>query len=315
MSICLLTASPQADTPPVCLMPPLSSPDTHTGATPVTVLRATPGGIARRDDAVATEEPLEIRVSYEKKGGIRVARSVSVTMRTPGNDAELAAGFLFGEGIVRERAQIEEIIAGTGTAEANTVLVRLVAGTEVDLGSLERHFYTTSSCGVCGKTSIEALRLKCRVLQPADGPVMDVATLLALPGTLRGAQSAFDRTGGLHGAGLFECSGGLVCAREDVGRHNAVDKVIGAQVMAGAMPLGGTALVVSGRASFELMQKALMAGIPFLVAVGAPSSLAVKLARQFGATLVGFVRDGRLNVYSGAHRVLGAENGLPPEAA
>ncbi len=287
-------------------MSPLPSPEIHTGATPVTVVRATSGGFSGREDAVANEEPLEIRVSYEKRGGLRVTRSLSVTMRTPGNDAELACGFLFGEGIVRDAGEIVDVGPAEGVAGGNVVVVSLAPGTEVDLGSLERHFYTTSSCGVCGKTSIEALRLKCRALQPTDAPQMDFEDILRMPERLRGAQGAFDQTGGLHGAGLFDASGGLICAREDVGRHNAVDKVIGSRLLAGAFPLSATALAVSGRASFELMQKALMAGIPILVAVGAPSSLAVKLSRQFGATLVGFVREGRFNIYSGAHRVRGA---------
>jgi len=287
-------------------MPPLLSPDIPACSTPVTVLRATSSGISSRDDLVATEEPLEIQVSYEKRG-LRVVRSVSVTMRTPGNDDELAAGFLFGEGLIEKPGQVANISAaapkdGAGS-QGNTVRVELSPGTEVDLGSLERHFYTTSSCGVCGKTSIEALRVKCGAPPTAGRPTMGFSTLLRLPETLRSAQNAFERTGGLHGAALFDASGQLLCVREDVGRHNAVDKVIGAQFLAGRTPLSAAALVVSGRASFELMQKALMAGVPIFVAVGAPSSLAVKLARQFGATLVGFVREGRFNVYSGAGRI------------
>jgi len=308
MSLCQHPAADTAaDTPPVRVMSPLPSPEIQAGATPVTVVRAASGGFSGKEDAVATEEPLEIRVSYEKRGGLRVTRSVSVTMRTPGNDAELACGFLFGEGIVRDAGQIIHVGPPEGVAAGNIVVVSLGSGTEVDLGSLERHFYTTSSCGVCGKTSIEALRLKCKALEPGDAPTMDFEDLLRLPERLRRAQGAFDLTGGLHGAGLFDASGGLICAHEDVGRHNAVDKVIGSRLLAGAVPLGATALAVSGRASFELMQKALMAGIPIFLAVGAPSSLAVKLARQFGATLVGFVREGRFNIYSGAHRVRGAD--------
>ncbi len=292
-------------------MPPLLSPDIPACATPVTVLRATSSGISSRDDLVATEEPLEIQVSYEKRG-LRVTRSVSVTMRTPGNDDELAAGFLFGEGLIQKPGQVANISAAVATdgsgGPGNTIRMELTPGTEVDLSSLERHFYTTSSCGVCGKTSIEALRVKCGAPPTPGQPTMGFSTLLQLPETLRSAQNTFERTGGLHGAALFDASGQLLCVREDVGRHNAVDKVIGAQFLAGRTPLSATALVVSGRASFELMQKALMAGIPIFVAVGAPSSLAVKLARQFGATLVGFVREGRFNVYSGAGRIRAQQN-------
>ncbi len=279
-------------------MPQNPGPDPKGGSTALSILRATPAGLSTHEDSVATEEPLEIQLSYEKRG-VRVTRSVSVTMRTPGNDEELAAGFLLGEGLISERGQV----AGIAPVKENTVQVSLAPGVEVDLRALERHFYTTSSCGVCGKTSIEALGMARQVSLPADGPVMDFGTLLRLPETLRGAQSVFERTGGLHGAALFDPAGRLVAVREDVGRHNAVDKVVGAEFLAGRTPQSRAVLVVSGRASFELMQKALMAGIPILAAVGAPSSLAVELARHHGATLLGFVRDGRMNIYSGAHRL------------
>ena len=275
---------------------------------PVSILRATADGLTSQEDAVATEEPLEIQLSYDKRGGFRVTKSISVTMRTPGQDRDLAAGFLFSEGILRERRQIAEMVTASTTQEApangNTIKVVMAEGEEVDLRSLERHFYTTSSCGVCGKTSIEALQMAARIELNPDLPVVDVMTVLRLPEWLRAAQSVFDQTGGLHAAGLFDSTGQLTCVREDVGRHNAVDKVIGAQFLAGLTPLSQQILVVSGRASFELMQKALMAGIPILVAVGAPSSLAVELARQFGATLLGFVRNGRINIYSGGQRLL-----------
>jgi FdhD protein len=263
--------------------------------------------LSARDDSVATEEPLEIQVSYERRGGVRVNRSVSVTMRTPGDDGELAAGFLFGEGLVRDPEQIDAIAPapaeGKSPSGRNTIRVSLADGVRIDLGALERHFYTTSSCGVCGKTSIDALRLARPAGLLPDGPSVDFATLQRLPQTLRGGQRVFGQTGGLHAAALFGPDGRMISLREDVGRHNAVDKVIGAQFLAGRTPLATTLLAVSGRASFELMQKALMAGIPVLAAVGAPSSLAVELARQFGATLVGFIREGRFNVYSGAHRL------------
>jgi FdhD protein len=255
---------------------------------------------------VATEEPLEIQLSYTRRSGIQVTRSVAITMRTPGDDRALAAGFLFTEGIVRSRDQIGEISEGANEpvrAAGNTVRVTLRAGVEVDLRALERHFYTTSSCGVCGKTSLEAIRLAGGMELNPDQPLLDGSTVLRLPQLLREAQTVFDQTGGLHGAALFDAAGALLCVREDVGRHNAVDKVVGSQFMAAKTPLSGSILLVSGRASFELMQKAIMAGIPVLAAVGAPSSLAVEVARQFGATLLGFVRDGRFNVYSGAQRL------------
>jgi len=189
---------------------------------------------------------------------------------------------------------------------SNTIRVCLSTGVEVDLRALERHFYTTSSCGVCGKTSIEALSAAREIRLSPEEPRVPLRILVGLPEQLRKTQSVFERTGGLHGAALFEPTGRLVLAREDVGRHNAVDKVVGAQLLAGTTPLGNAVLVVSGRASFELMQKALMAGIPIFVAVGAPSSLAVDLARQFGSTLLGFARGDRVNVYSGAQRLVEA---------
>lgn len=272
----------------------------------VTVLRFSQGALRAHEDSLATEEPLEIKVTFVR-GATVVSRSLSITMRTPGNDPELAAGFLFSEGLVRNPGDIESIersdpLHSTPDAQ-NRVRVVLRAGVEVDLQRLERHFYTTSSCGVCGKTSLDALTSQHDLRLHDSGLVMDAERILGMPKTLRNAQTLFEQTGGLHGAALFDPSGTLVCAREDVGRHNAVDKVIGSQFLAGLAPLSERVLLVSGRASFELMQKALVAGIPVLAAVGAPSSLAVDLARTYGATLLGFVRDGRMNVYSGAHRL------------
>jgi FdhD protein len=240
-------------------------------------------------DLLAVEEPLEIRLGD---------KTVSITMRTPGHDAELAAGFLITEGILSAREQIRTI-----DPRHNSVTVRLRAGEEVDFERLERHFYTTSSCGVCGKASIDALHVQgCRAV-PHDTLKLAPETVHALPGTLRSGQSVFDRTGGLHAAALFDAAGTLLLSREDVGRHNAVDKVIGAEFLAGNLPLSDKLLLVSGRASFELTQKAIMAGIPVLAAVGAPSSLAVETARRFNMTLLGFVRDTRFNIYSGASRI------------
>ncbi len=257
-------------------------------------------------DSLATEEPLEIQLGYEKKGW-HVHKSISVTMRTPGHDFELAAGFLFTEGILRRPDQIAQIRSEPAdAADGNTVRIELKPDVVVDWQRLERHFYTSSSCGVCGKTSIEALRMTGVGSKPVFAgvqPVVEAATIHELPGRLREAQAVFERTGGLHAAALFEPNGRLVALREDVGRHNAVDKLIGSQWLTGRTPLLEMILFVSGRASFELMQKAIMAGIPMLVAVGAPSSLAVALAEEFGATLIGFARDQRFNIYSAPARV------------
>lgn len=241
-------------------------------------------------DWVAVEEPLEIRL-----GG----KPISITMRTPGHDVELAAGFLFGEGILTMASDVERIeVSG-----ANLVTVSVREGFDVDHARLERNFYTTSSCGVCGKASIEALHATGCVMLDRDGFTASAETIHGLPAALRQSQTVFDRTGGLHAAALFEPDGTLCAVREDVGRHNAVDKVIGSEFLAGRTPLNIRMLLVSGRASFELVQKALMAGIPLLAAVGAPSSLAVDLARRFQMTLLGFVRDDRFNVYAGDWRV------------
>ena len=253
-----------------------------------------------REDLLAVEEPLEIQLGYERRGW-RVHKSVSITMRTPGADAELAAGFLFTEGILTNGAQIEAIHSSEGE---NVTRVELKAGVEVDLRRLERHFYTASSCGVCGKASIAALSLNARQPRPGTGPVFDPAAIHDFPATLRATQAVFDQTGGLHAAALFTPAGHLLGLREDVGRHNAVDKLIGSQLLAGeALPLGDYGLFVSGRASFELVQKALAAGLPLLAAVGAPSSLAVEMAQTHGMTLLGFVRGDRFNIYAGEQRI------------
>ena len=258
-----------------------------------------------REDLLAVEEPLEIQLGYDRKGW-RVHKSVSITMRTPGTDEELAAGFLFTEGIVTDAAQIDAI----RSQEANVVRVELRDGVAVDLRRLERHFYTTSSCGVCGKASIAALDLGPRARVSGAGPIFDAATIHGLPATLRETQAVFDQTGGLHAAALFAPDGKLVAQREDVGRHNAVDKLIGSQLLGGAgLPVSGRLLFVSGRASFELVQKALAAGLPILAAVGAPSSLAVGLAAAHGMTLLGFVRGGRFNIYAGEQRIRSAAEG------
>ena len=280
------------------------SPTVSQGAAQVSILRVDANGPAAREDSVAVEEPLEIQLSYTRRG-IRAVKSISITMRTPGSDRELAAGFLLTEGVIPDGAAIEAWESpDIGKREAGNVIRAVLRdGVEVDMRSLERNFYMTSSCGVCGKTSLEALHVAGRIALDPDRPVWDAALIGALPAALRADQAIFEATGGLHGAALFGAGGSLVATREDVGRHNAVDKLIGSQVLAGSVPLSGCLLLVSGRASFELVQKAVMAGIPILAAVGAPSSLAVDLARQFGATLLGFVGRDRFNVYTGAQRL------------
>lgn len=281
------------------------SPTVPQGVSQVSILRVDANGAAAREDSVAVEEPFEIQVSFARRG-VRVTKSISITMRTPGSDRELAAGFLLTEGVIDDGAAIEawespEIEGKRQTG--NTIRAVLREGVEVDLRSLERNFYMTSSCGICGKTSLEALHVSGRVALDPDRPVWDSASIGALPAALRAGQAIFEATGGLHGAALFDSDGRLAATREDVGRHNAVDKLIGSQLLAGKIPLSDSTLLVSGRASFELVQKAVMAGIPILAAVGAPSSLAIDLARRFGATLLGFVGRDRFNVYSGAQRL------------
>ena len=258
-------------------------------------------------DSLAIEEPLEIRLGFPDK----THKAVSITMRTPGDDAELAAGFLFTEGILKTPGQISQIRPcgsfNTGPDKdkniQNTIVVELKEDLALDLKRLERNFYTTSSCGVCGKSSIEALRTGAQKVD-ANGFKFDTQLIHKLPEILRASQDVFERTGGLHASALFDSKGTLEIVREDVGRHNALDKVIGAKFLAGETPLKNRILLVSGRASFELVQKALMAGIPVLAAVGAPSSLAVELAKEFDMTLVGFVRDNRFNIYTGGERIV-----------
>ncbi|MGJ5755993.1 FdhD protein [Streptomyces puniciscabiei] len=262
------------------------------------VLRIRDGVPSARPDTLAAEEPMEIRV-----GG----RPLTVTMRTPGDDFDLAAGFLAGEGVVHAAADVTAIRYCAGaTADGgntyNVVDVALAPGVALPDASLERNFYTTSACGLCGKASLDAVRMA-RRWSVAEDPLSVGPELLAtLPERLRAAQKVFDSTGGLHAAGLFTADGELLCLREDVGRHNAVDKVVGHALRSGLLPLRGTMLMVSGRASFELVQKAVLAGIPLLAAVSAPSSLAVDLAAESGLTLVGFLRGTSMNVYAGAER-------------
>ncbi len=276
--------------------------DPHTSH--IEVRRVT-GDFATKDhDHVAVEEPLEIQLGLERKG-IRTIRSISVTMRTPGNDDELATGFLFGEGILNrpsDVAGIEFPLAEDGSN--NIVRLHLKTGVSFDPRQLERHFYTTSSCGICGKTSLEAVRKMARRL-PVTPDSFQVSSRIVhqLPERLRSAQQIFADTGGLHAAALFDATGRLCSVHEDVGRHNAVDKVIGSEWLAGRIPPQDRILFVSGRASFELVQKAARAGISIFAAVGAPSSLAIELAEACGLTLLGFVRDARFNIYAGRHRL------------
>ncbi|KAF2416749.1 formate dehydrogenase accessory sulfurtransferase FdhD [Microbacterium sp. B35-30] len=293
-----------------------------TTRTPVTRISLNDGDFAvrRRADTLVVEEPLEIRILGE---------ALTVTMRTPGHDLELAAGFLVSEGVIATSGDLRSAIhcggPGTGPAAATPLLtigpaavgtpastentynvldIALAPGLEPLVTDIARNFYTTSSCGVCGTSSIEAIEKQSRYDVATDAAAVDAAVITTLPDALRAGQAVFEKTGGLHAAALFDAgSGELLVLREDVGRHNAVDKVIGWAVLEDRLPLTGTVLQVSGRASFELVQKAVMAGIPILSAVSAPSSLAVELAAASGLTLVGFVRGSSMNVYSHPERV------------
>ncbi|MXW73986.1 MAG: formate dehydrogenase accessory sulfurtransferase FdhD [Chromatiales bacterium] len=258
------------------------------------------------DDVVAMEEPLEIRLSWTHPDGRREQKSISITMRTPGNDEELAAGFLLTEGIIAGPAELEAVgPCGPPAANGliNVVRVDLARDVEVDLARLERHFYTSSSCGVCGKASLEAVAVQGRYDLHDNTLRMSAKDLGALPERLEALQSLFERTGGLHASGLFDAHGLVSVSREDVGRHNALDKLIGQALLKDELPMSDYGVVVSGRASFELMQKAMMAGVPLVAAVGAPSSLAVEFAEEFGMTLVGFLTASRFNVYSRPDRI------------
>ncbi|MGH3320118.1 MAG: formate dehydrogenase accessory sulfurtransferase FdhD [Streptosporangiaceae bacterium] len=263
------------------------------------VTRVVDGAVSARPDTLVAEEPLEIRL-----GG----RPLTVTMRTPGDDFDLAAGFLAGEGVVAAARDIVTIryCAGAdddGENTYNILDVQLAEHVPVPDVSLDRNFYTTSSCGLCGKASLDAVHMTARWEVRGDELRLDPGVVATFPDRLRAAQRVFERTGGLHAAGLFDAGGELLCVREDVGRHNAVDKLVGWAVLHDLLPLRGTALLVSGRASFELAQKAVMAGIPAMTAVSAPSSLAVDLAAESGLTLIGFLRGASMNVYAGAHRL------------
>ena len=256
-------------------------------------------------DFVVVEEPLEIKLII---GSSPDEKPLSITMRTPGNDVNLAVGFLFSEGIIKNRQELDHITQGNDP-NGNVIIAKLQPHVSVDLVKLERHFYTTSSCGVCGKTSMEAVEQHCNIELPKTQWKIEPNILYTLPDTLRAQQSNFDQTGGIHGCGLFDLLGNLIHTSEDVGRHNALDKLIGHFVLStpsasNQIPLCDHILLLSGRISFELVQKAAMAGIRMIAAVGAPSSLAIDLAEDMGITLVGFLRGERCNIYTHSQRVV-----------
>jgi FdhD protein len=259
------------------------------------------GGNAQRPDAIAVEEPLEIRLATGAADNGGTGRPISITMRTPGNDSELALGFLHGEGLLREPRDVVEVRPCGPTGNVIRVTVR--ADLPLDLDRLNRNFYTTSSCGVCGKASIEAVTASAGIRRVSSDLMVRESVLRAMPDTLKAAQSGFAETGGMHAVGLFTADGELIASREDVGRHNAMDKLVGAALREGELPWSQRILLLSGRASFELIQKAMMAGAPVVAAIGAPSTLAVDLAESAGITLVAFLRPGGCNVYCHPARV------------
>jgi len=259
--------------------------------------------VQRKKDILATEEPLEIllRAGQEQK-------TLAITMRTPGSDYDLAAGFLYNEGIIHDRNEISQMTycVNGGQQEYNSLRVQLSTNTMPQLQQLERHFFTNSACGICGSTMLDDLEK--RGLPPiSSGIFADSVLITSLPSKLRQAQELFDRTGGLHAAALFDLSGNLLVVREDVGRHNALDKLIGWGLLNGKIPFHDKILMVSGRASYELLQKCFSAGVPIFCAVSAPSSLAVEVAERFGITLIGFLRENHFNVYTGIERIRSAE--------
>lgn len=258
------------------------------------------GTMRSRSDQLATEEPLEIRLTDPQ-------RTIAITMRTPGADFALTAGFLYTEGLIHSRDDIHQMRycvdpAMDGVQRYNLVTVDLRTGLVPDLQPLERHFYTTSACGVCGKTSLDALKIRCEAIK-TSAPVVAAEVIHSLPEQIRRAQGIFQVTGGLHAAALFDAQGQLRSLQEDVGRHNALDKLIGSACLSGELPLENQIVMVSGRASFEILQKCLAARVPIVCAVSAPSSLAVSLAQEFGITLIGFLREQRFNIYSGRERI------------
>lgn len=284
-----------------------AQPPAAASATRTTVVRVTGTATTHATDLLAVEAPLEISLLHGPTAQ-RQTRTLAVTMRTPGHDAELVAGFLLSEGIISQPADILRVEHHADPRRpeerGNVIQAELAPEVVLELDRLERHFYTTSSCGVCGKTSIAAVRNTACPLPPdLDNPRVPAALIHTLPERQRAAQAVFEQTGGLHATALFSVEGDLLLLREDVGRHNAFDKLVGASLLAGQFPLGQQMVLLSGRASFELVQKAAMAGVAILAAVGAPSSLAVEAAEEFGLTLLGFVRNERFNIYTHAQRI------------
>ncbi|NBX88237.1 MAG: formate dehydrogenase accessory sulfurtransferase FdhD [Bacteroidetes bacterium] len=284
---------------------------TKLSISPTEITRLEHGNALATNDFVAVEEPLEIRLTGANLEP-STEKNIAITMRTPGNDAELALGFLFTEGII---SSAQDIISTHESADQSSITIKLHDSVIVDLDSLERHFYTTSSCGVCGKASIDAVQVKCKIALPQTQWKVDASVLFRLPDALRNTQASFEHTGGIHGCALFNLGGEIIATAEDVGRHNALDKLIGAWLMnaktdeingqnsKNLTDLSNQILLLSGRISFELVQKAAMAGIRMIVAVGAPSSLAIDLADELGITLVGFLRGERCNIYTHSQRV------------
>lgn len=265
-----------------------------------TIRKITSAGNNEQEDSIAVEEPLEISVSYSENS-VPVKKSISVTMRTPGNDDELALGFLFTEGIIRNNNQIKQV--SISILDENKILVSLHDGEIPKLNTSERNFYTTSSCGVCGKASIDAIKTTSLYSIQADEISISQSVIFSLVAQLKKQQEIFESTGGLHASALFDLAGNFISLREDVGRHNALDKLIGSAFIKESMPLTDRILLLSGRASFELIQKASMAGIRIVAAIGAPSSLAVELAEECNMTLIGFLGKDKLNIYSGFDRI------------
>ena len=267
----------------------------------IKIRKVTALGTADVEDELAVEEPLEIQVKYIIEGK-PIKKSISVTMRTPGNDEELAAGFLFTEGIMKNRGQISSI--NSDLFDENKIVVSFAKNEKPLLQTAERNFYTTSSCGVCGKSSIDAIKTVSPFSQNDDCIRISANVFYGLPSALTKQQEIFETTGGLHASALFDFNGKFRLLREDVGRHNALDKLIGSVFLKNQLPLSDSILLLSGRASFELIQKASMAGIKIVAAIGAPSSLALQLAEEFGITLIGFLGKERFNIYSGSQRIV-----------
>lgn len=266
----------------------------------INITKVSKTGNTTSNDVLAVEEPLEIGITYQQSGK-KITKSISVTMRTPGNDDELAAGFLFTEGIINSKAQIEKITLSM--FDENRVTLVMAQNSLPRLQTAERNFYTTSSCGVCGKASIDSIKTVSKYQDLKDGISVSGALFFELPDELKKQQQLFKNTGGLHASALFDLSGKFIMLREDVGRHNALDKVIGASLLHHDLPLQNSILLLSGRASFELIQKAYMAGIKIVASIGAPSSLAFQLAQDCDITLIGFLADEKYNIYTGAQRI------------